>query len=119
MRLTPRIMFQGQAEGAIALWRRAFPDMSVEATGDAAWTLIVAGQTISVFDSPPMHDFAPTPSWSWMVDVDTSDEVDRLAALLSEGGKTLMPADSYDFAARFAWVEDPYGISWQLRHGAP
>ncbi|MGR3490711.1 MAG: VOC family protein [Shimia sp.] len=118
MRLTPHIMFQGQAAEAIALWRRAFLDMEVRETGPSLWTLALAGQTISIFDSPPGHDFTPTPSWSWMVGLDTASGVDRLAGVLSDGGQTMVPANSYDFAERFAWVQDPFGISWQLRHCA-
>jgi len=50
-----------------------------------------------------------------MVDCASAAEVDRLFAALSDQGKTLMPLDAYPFARRFAWVNDRFGVSWQLR----
>ena len=33
---------------------------------------------------------------------------------LSRDGQVLMPLDKYDFSRRFAWVQDRFGVSWQL-----
>ena len=33
---------------------------------------------------------------------------------LSRDGTVLMPPDDYGFSARFAWVKDRFGMSWQL-----
>lgn len=33
---------------------------------------------------------------------------------LSEGGMTLMPLDVYPFSRKYAWLNDKYGVSWQL-----
>ncbi|MEO1798681.1 MAG: VOC family protein [Pseudomonadota bacterium] len=105
---------------AIDLWRRAFPALEAREPSTPAmlWQVSIGGQSFTLFDSPQPHDFAPTPSWSFMVDVDAPKDVDAAHAILSEGGSTLMPPDAYDFAQRFAWAEDPHGISWQLRFGA-
>ncbi|WP_224814986.1 VOC family protein [Hasllibacter sp. MH4015] len=122
MRAGAHIMLDGgQGAQAIDHWQRAFPDLSAEADADqpGLWTLTFAGMTFTLFDSPEPHDFAPTPSWSMMVDVDRAQDVEGPTAILAEGGKTLMPLDRYDFADRFAWVEDRFGISWQIRFIAP
>lgn len=31
-----------------------------------------------------------------------------------EGGSELMPLDNYGFSQRFGWLNDKYGVSWQL-----
>lgn len=36
------------------------------------------------------------------------------AARLAKGGKALMPLDAYPFSRRYGWVEDRYGVSWQV-----
>ncbi|MGQ0569414.1 MAG: VOC family protein, partial [Armatimonadota bacterium] len=33
---------------------------------------------------------------------------------LSEGGTVLMPLEKYPFSERYGWVQDRYGLSWQL-----
>lgn len=53
-------------------------------------------------------------SISLMVSCRTIEEVDRLYASLSKGGEVLMPLEEYPFSKRYAWVQDRYGLSWQL-----
>jgi uncharacterized glyoxalase superfamily protein PhnB len=42
------------------------------------------------------------------------DELQRVFAALAEGGTQLMPLDDYGFSRRFGWVNDRYGVSWQV-----
>jgi predicted 3-demethylubiquinone-9 3-methyltransferase (glyoxalase superfamily) len=34
--------------------------------------------------------------------------------MLSNAGATLMPLGTYGFSRQFAWINDRYGVSWQL-----
>jgi len=116
----PHLMFQGQLNAALDLWAQAFGPLDLDAqartdTGETMQAKVnLFGQTLSLFDSPPVHDFGFTPAISLMVECTTVDEVDRLAGILGEGGQTMMPLDTYDFSPRFAWVRDPFGVSWQV-----
>lgn len=69
---------------------------------------------IAFTDSPMTHAFDFTPSISFYLECGSGEDVDQLAAELSRDGKTLMAPGAYGFAERFAWVEDRYGVSWQL-----
>ena len=127
MTITPFLMFEGAAEAAMNFYASLFPGSTIDsitrygASGpgpegsvmQAAMTL--KGQKLFFIDSPVKHAFTFTPAISLMVDCDSAAEVDRLFNALSEQGKTLMPLDAYPFANRFAWVNDRFGVSWQLR----
>ena len=120
IRARPHIMLQGGvAPDAVALWKRAFPDLEAVPPQPPAmlWRITVGGQDFTLFDSPEPHEFAPTPSWSFMIDVMHANEVDQILDVLADGGTVVMPAGAYEFANRFAWVEDAFAISWQLRFG--
>lgn len=121
--IRPFLMFQGAlAAQAIELYRSAFPDAKVlsstpqpeESKGIMLAELDLAGQRVLVSDSAVDHAFDFTPSSSLFVDVDTRDELERLVGILGEGGATLMPLDDYGFSTAFAWVNDRFGVSWQL-----
>lgn len=64
--------------------------------------------------------FRFNPSISFMVNFDPSQDkaaktrIDEMWARLSEGGKPLMPLDKYPFSERYGWLQDKYGLSWQL-----
>lgn len=54
------------------------------------------------------------PSVSFIVNCESRAEVDLYWGKLSDGGKTLMPLDEYPFSKRYSWLEDKFGVSWQL-----
>ncbi len=124
--VTPFLMFTGDAERAIELYTSLFDDAQVltldrwGAEGEGAEgtvqraTFSLAGQVFRCFDSPPVHAFTFTPSFSIFVDVSSAEELDRLFAGLADGGGVLMPVDDYGFSRRFGWVNDRFGVSWQL-----
>lgn len=58
--------------------------------------------------------FKLNPSISFHVKCASPEEVDALWAKISAGGKVLMPLNEYPFSKRYAWVQDTYGVSWQI-----
>jgi predicted 3-demethylubiquinone-9 3-methyltransferase (glyoxalase superfamily) len=124
MKAHPFLMFQGEARSALALYREAFPDfqellLQEHPEGDMAGQVLMAririgGLEIMLYDSPPVHDFTFTPSSSTFIDCDDEGQLRRLAETLGEGGKVMMPIDTYGFSKLFTWVADRFGVSWQL-----
>ena len=45
---------------------------------------------------------------------DQAATFDRLFATLSEDGGVLMPPGNYGRSRNFAWINDRFGVSWQL-----
>ena len=80
-------------------------------------TFTLNGQQFMATDSAAPHAFNFTPSMSLFVTCGTEAEIDRLFASLSEQGAVLMPLGNYGFSERFAWVNDRFGVSWQLNFG--
>jgi len=126
-RATPFLMFQGgKAEAALSFYAEHVPDSRIdslehfgaEGPGPEGSVLrgyaTVAGQAVMVHDSFVTHGFDFTPSWSFFLDCADEVEFDRLFAILSEEGGVLMPPANYGWSAKFAWVSDRFGISWQL-----
>ena len=124
--ITTLLMFTGRAEEAMRFYTGLFADSRIEALqhyGQDAPGLEgqvvharfrLNGQLFMAMDSPPVHAFTFTPSISFMVECPTAAEVDRLYAALSQEGAVLMELQEYPFARRYAWVQDRFGVSWQL-----
>jgi predicted 3-demethylubiquinone-9 3-methyltransferase (glyoxalase superfamily) len=119
-------MFQGDAEAAIRLYASLFSGSTVEvidhygpgergAEGSVRRAaLTISGQRLICFDSPERHDFTFTPSLSLFVECESEAELDAAFTALAEGGQVLMPLNNYGFSAKFGWLSDRFGVSWQL-----
>lgn len=122
----PFLMFEGRAEEAMNFYVSLFPDSKVTdvtryGPGEpgpensikvAKFTL--AGQTVMCIDSPVKHAFTFTPAFSFFVDCASESDLRRFAAALGEGGQALMPLANYGFSQLFTWLNDRFGVSWQL-----
>ena len=125
--INPFLMFPNGAEQAMNFYISLFPGSRIEkiehfdkpgpgVEGSVKLaTLNLLGRKLEFFDSPVRHAFTFTPAISFSVVCEGAEEVDRLFAALSEGGQVLMGLDAYPFARRYGWVNDRFGVSWQLR----
>lgn len=71
-------------------------------------------QNLVFIDSPISHDFSFTPAVSLFINLPNEEALEQAFHRLAEGGKVLMPLDDYGFSARFGWLSDRFGLSWQL-----
>jgi predicted 3-demethylubiquinone-9 3-methyltransferase (glyoxalase superfamily) len=122
----PFLMFTGEAEEAMRFYVSVVPDSEIveidrygPAESGAEGTVKRAafrlkGQTVLCFDSPPVHAFTFTPSFSFFVECESDEEIQLLHDLLLEGREALMPLDNYGFSQKFAWMNDRFGVAWQL-----
>lgn len=58
--------------------------------------------------------FTMNPSISFFVGCSSEEEVERLWKALSEGGRALMELGEYPFSKKYGWIQDRFGVSWQL-----
>ena len=76
--------------------------------------LVPARQRVIFFGSPISHEFRFTPSFSFFVDCNSEQEIERVPAVLSEGDQVMMEMGEYPFATKCCWLADRFGVSWQL-----
>jgi predicted 3-demethylubiquinone-9 3-methyltransferase (glyoxalase superfamily) len=124
--ITPFLMFQGAAEEAIQFYVALFRDSQIKrierygpgelgAEGSVKLAEFrIVGQDVLRIDSSVNHPFSFTPATSFFVECESEAELDTLFGQLSESGQVLMPLGDYGFSRKFGWVNDRFGVSWQL-----
>ncbi|KGX85845.1 VOC family protein [Pontibacillus litoralis] len=126
-KVTPFLMFQeGKAEEAMNFYTSLIEDSTItnivrygsNESGDEGTvmqaTFTLKGQEFMCIDSNINHQFSFTPSFSIFVTCHTEEEIDNLYQKLNEGGQVIMPIGDYGFSNKFGWLNDRYGVSWQL-----
>ena len=126
-KVIPFLMFQnGKAEEAMNFYTSLIDDSEIKnivrygpnESGDEGTimqaTFTLKGQDFMCIDSNVKHEFTFTPSFSIYVTCVTEDEIRNLYQGLKEGGQELMPLDNYGFSNKFGWINDRFGVSWQL-----
>jgi predicted 3-demethylubiquinone-9 3-methyltransferase (glyoxalase superfamily) len=126
-KIVPHLWFDTQAREAAGFYCSVFPDSSIThvttlqdtPSGDCdVVSFTLWGYSFMAISAGPAFQF--NPSVSFMVNFDPSRDpdartrMDEAWAKLSEGGKVLMPLDRYPFSERYGWVQDRFGLSWQL-----
>jgi predicted 3-demethylubiquinone-9 3-methyltransferase (glyoxalase superfamily) len=74
----------------------------------------IGSQDVMCVDSAVKHEFSFTAAFSFFVECESDEEIRRLHAALAAGGAEPMPLGESGFSKMFAWVNDRYGVSWQL-----
>ncbi len=120
-KITPHLWFDTEARQAAEFYVSLFPESRITKlttlrgtpSGDCdVVSFELAGRPFMAISAGPMFRF--NPSVSLQARLDTKQEVDAIWEKLSPSGKVHMPLDSYPFNERFGWLEDRYGLSWQL-----
>ncbi len=120
-KITPHLWFDKEAKEAAKFYTSVFKDSKIKntttlhntpsGTTDIV-TIELLGQEFTLISAGPLFKF--NPSVSFLVACKTKDEVDALWEKLSEGGTALMELGEYPFSERYGWVQDRYGLSWQV-----
>jgi predicted 3-demethylubiquinone-9 3-methyltransferase (glyoxalase superfamily) len=134
-KISPCLWFDSNCEEAVNFYIKLFPNSKIVETmryppdqqvgpvpnmaGKILTTIFeLDGFAFQALDGGPT--FKMNPSVSFMVNFDPSREenatqrLDAMWAELSQGGKVLMPLQEYPFSKHYGWVEDRFGVSWQL-----
>ncbi|MEK3899800.1 MULTISPECIES: VOC family protein [unclassified Paenibacillus] len=126
-RIVPHLWYDKEAAEAARFYASVFPESRVTSvntihdtpSGDAGQVSFeVWGQPFMAISGGPY--FKLNPAISFFVNFDPSREKDAAERLdevwdkLAEGGTALMPLGEYPFSKRYGWIQDKFGVSWQL-----
>ncbi len=120
-KITPHLWFDTEAKEAATFYTSLFPDSAIQETtvlqdtpsGTADVVRIkIAGYELVLLNAGPY--FKLNPSVSFVVSCSTAEEVDQYWKTLSEDGSVLMELAEYPFSKRYGWLQDKYGLSWQI-----
>ncbi|WP_298041259.1 VOC family protein [uncultured Microbacterium sp.] len=137
-KIVPNIWCTRNADEAGEFYADALPRTTAETSARYPmelpdWQAEFAGRTLTVdvsidgFQITLINagdEFSPNPSMSFMLNFDplmfdgSADDaraaLDETWARLAEGGRIIMALDAYPFSPHYGWVEDRFGVSWQL-----
>jgi predicted 3-demethylubiquinone-9 3-methyltransferase (glyoxalase superfamily) len=127
-KIVPHLWFDNEAKEAAQFYASVFGDYSkvgsVTTLQDtpSGHTPIVPfelwGFKFMSISAGPLFKF--NPSISFMINFDPAqmenarERIEEVWNKLIDGGSALMPLDQYPFSERYGWVQDKYGVSWQL-----
>jgi predicted 3-demethylubiquinone-9 3-methyltransferase (glyoxalase superfamily) len=120
-KITPHLWFDKEAKEAAEFYTSLFPNSEVTnittlhntPSGDCdIVSFALSGQQFAAISAGPLFKF--TPAVSFLVACSSREEVDALWAKLSQGGSVLMELGEYPFSQKYGWVQDRYGLSWQV-----
>lgn len=127
-KITPFLWFDNQTEEAVNFYLTVFNNSKIKtttrygeegakATGMPENSVMTMAFQIEGLDYVAINGgpvFQINPTISFFVNCETIQEIERLWGRLSENGTIMMELDSYPFAEKYGWLQDKFGVSWQI-----
>lgn len=113
--ITTCIWCNGNAKEMAKYYCAIFPDARFDTQNDVVSTFRIGGSSLMTLNGGPQ--FKPNPSVSFYVTIENEEDLRYVWNGLSLDGKTMMPLDQYPWSPLYGWVQDQFGVSWQLTLG--
>lgn len=111
----PCLWYDGNARAAAEFYCSLFPQSKITADTPMVVNFELSGQKFMGLNGGPM--FKPNPSISFFVISESDEEINDLWKQLSEGGFAMMPLDKYDWSEKYGFLQDRFGLAWQIMKG--
>jgi predicted 3-demethylubiquinone-9 3-methyltransferase (glyoxalase superfamily) len=108
----PCLWFDGNAKEAAQLYCSVFQNSKISVDTPLTVTFELNGMFMMGLNGGPM--FRINPSISFFVTCPTIEETNSVWDKLIPGGKELMAIDKYPWSERYGWLQDKFGLSWQI-----
>lgn len=130
-KITPFLWFDNNTEEAVNFYTSIFKNSKIgsvtrydeagaAASGRPKGSVMTAsfqlnGQEFAALNGGPHFKF--NPSISFFAIFETEADIDKLWQELKKGGMVLMELQKYDWSDKYGWVQDRFGLSWQVSLG--
>jgi predicted 3-demethylubiquinone-9 3-methyltransferase (glyoxalase superfamily) len=111
----PCLWFDGNAIGAATFYCSVFRDSAITADTEYVATFESAGKKFMCLNGGA--EFTFNASVSFFVVCETEAESDQVWKSLLDGGSVLMAYDTYAWSKKYGWLQDKYGVNWQISWG--
>lgn len=111
----PCLWFNNNAKEAAIFYRSVFLGASSKEENPYVVSFKAGGQKFILLNAPSQFSF--NPAISIFVVCESDDEIEQIWSLLSENGQVVMALDKYPWSDKFGWLNDRFGLSWQLMKG--
>lgn len=111
----PCIWFNGNAKEAAAFYCDVFEDSHIISENPGVVMLSMKEQKLMLLNANDA--FKPNPAISFTIRCSSQSALENAWHKLSADGAVLMPLDKYDWCDHYGWVQDKYGVNWQLSFG--
>lgn len=108
----PCLTIKGKIAEASDFYIQTFGEGKISQHSGIVIQIELSGQKFMLLNDGPSS--SPNPSISFMVVSENPEETEKYWNKLIDEGKALMPLNSYDWSPKYGWLEDKYGVSWQL-----
>lgn len=111
-KIYPCLWFDGNAKQAADFYCSVFKNSEITANTPMVVNFTINGKKMMGLNGGPM--FKINPSISMFVLLESIEETNAVWDKLLDGGKVMMPIDKYFWSERYGWVQDKYGMTWQV-----
>lgn len=111
----PCIWFDGTAKEAAELYCSLFAQSAMKECTHMVVNFEIGGQHIMGLNAGPM--FKPNAAISFYATFEDKAALLKAWDTLLQGGSVLMPLDKYQWSEQYGWLQDKYGVNWQLTYG--
>ena len=77
------------------------------------------GDTVLIANDVPASVYQKMRSVYMYLDVDSTEEAERVHKVLADGGDVFMPMAETFYATRFSMLRDRFGVSWSIINERP
>lgn len=111
-KIFPCLWFPDKKDEAVSFYQHVFGNVNILENTPMVTTCIIRNTKCMLLEGGPQYRV--NQAVSYFIYTGDFAEAERLYTLLAAGGKVFMPLQAYDWSPCYAWVEDKYGVSWQI-----